>query len=265
MAQSASARQSPVQYYIDRRSLDRSSPVPLHYQVQEQLRRAITSGRLRVGDMLPAEADLAEEAGVARSTVRQAVGDLVRAGLLRHHRGQGTFVTAPPSTLELSQSYSFAHDLEGSDAHEAVRVLTIRATELLPELRGRAGAHGIQQAVEITRLRLAGDEPVALESVVLPGIAADDLEGTDGSDAALYAMLERRFGQIVTHAEETLGLATVDTATAKLLNLPRKGAVLYLERHTSASDRLVELRRSYIRGDRFRFRIALSREHLNRR
>ena len=72
-----------VSTYINRENLDRSTPVPLHYQVQQLLRKAIADGVVRVGEPLPPEATLAAERGLARSMVRQALAQLVREGLLR--------------------------------------------------------------------------------------------------------------------------------------------------------------------------------------
>ena len=73
-------------------SLDRTSPVPLHTQVEGQLRTAITDGALPTGAVLPPEPRLALDLGVARGTVRQAIQRLVHEGLLDRRRGHGTYV-----------------------------------------------------------------------------------------------------------------------------------------------------------------------------
>lgn len=73
-------------------TLDRTSPTPLHTQVEQHLRGAISSGTLATGTVLPPEPQLAVDLGVARGTVRQAIQRLVHEGLLDRRRGHGTYV-----------------------------------------------------------------------------------------------------------------------------------------------------------------------------
>ena len=67
---------------------------PLYLKLRQTLEEAIHSGRLAHGDALPAERDLADYANVSRVTVRKAVDDLVKDGLLARRQGSGTFVKA---------------------------------------------------------------------------------------------------------------------------------------------------------------------------
>src|SRR5690606_12358217 len=86
---------------------------PLYLRLRQTLEDAIRSGRLGHGDALPAERDLAEYANVSRVTVRRAVDDLVRDGLLVRRQGSGTFVAKPVSRVQqpLSRLTSFSVDL----------------------------------------------------------------------------------------------------------------------------------------------------------
>jgi DNA-binding GntR family transcriptional regulator len=78
-----------------RLAIDRDQPSALHHQIADFLRDAIREGRLQPGDVLPPEPRLAAENGVARGTLRQAIQQLTREGLLQRRRGHGTFVSAP--------------------------------------------------------------------------------------------------------------------------------------------------------------------------
>lgn len=71
---------------------------PKYRLIERDLRRRIDCGELTDGDRLPGEVELAQQHGVHRFTARKAMGELVRDGLLRRVRGQGTFVTARPSS-----------------------------------------------------------------------------------------------------------------------------------------------------------------------
>ena len=72
--------------------LDRSSPVPLYFQVAQQIERAISEGDLAPGDRLDNEISLAEQFGLSRPTMRRAIQELVDKGLLVRKRGVGTQV-----------------------------------------------------------------------------------------------------------------------------------------------------------------------------
>ena len=69
--------------------------VPLYYQLESLIRRCISSGLLKPGDMLPSEMELCQNFSISRSTVRQAIGRLEEEGLVQRHQGKGSFVAEP--------------------------------------------------------------------------------------------------------------------------------------------------------------------------
>src|SRR5690606_31890153 len=78
--------------------IDRTSPVPIAYQLEIELRRQITQGELRPGQLLPTELALCRQLGLSRTPVRRALGRLAAAGLVVRTPGRGTHVaTALPS------------------------------------------------------------------------------------------------------------------------------------------------------------------------
>src|SRR3954471_16166581 len=83
--------------------IDRASPVPAYYQVQEWLTQRIESGELGGGFRLPSERELTERLGISRMTLRQALDRLEREGLLIKRRGAGTFVASPRLVGEIGQ------------------------------------------------------------------------------------------------------------------------------------------------------------------
>ncbi len=72
--------------------VDRNSPVPLYFQVAQQLEKLIESGELATGTRLENEIDLADQLGLSRPTMRRAIQYLVDRGLLVRKRGVGTQV-----------------------------------------------------------------------------------------------------------------------------------------------------------------------------
>ena len=78
--------------------VDRSSPLPLHYQLKQHLLEKIESGEWKPNDLIPSEQEMQTSFGLSRITVRQALSDLVYEGLLIRERGRGTFVAPPKMT-----------------------------------------------------------------------------------------------------------------------------------------------------------------------
>ena len=72
--------------------IDKRSMIPLHYQIRESLLESIRTGRLKVRDPILTELELCKNFGLSRTPVRQALGDLVKDGILYRERGKGTFV-----------------------------------------------------------------------------------------------------------------------------------------------------------------------------
>ena len=72
--------------------IDKKSKCPLYAQIRDDIKTAISKGDLKDGDRLPTVADLAGQAGVTQATIRRAMEDLARDGLIHSHVGRGTFV-----------------------------------------------------------------------------------------------------------------------------------------------------------------------------
>jgi len=148
-------------------AVDRSSPVPLYYQVAQQLEKAIGDGRLAPGAKLDNEIALADRLRVSRPTMRRAIQELVEKGLLARRRGLGTQVVHDRLHRELGLT-SLYDDLRETGQEPRTRVLVNRL--------GRAPAHVAEQmrlepesrVVHLERLRLVGAEPLAVLRNWLP-------------------------------------------------------------------------------------------------
>src|SRR5215211_4641702 len=91
--------------------LDKQSPVPLYYQLAERIRTAIVDGMVQPGDLIGTEKELGDRYGVSRATVRQALDDLARSGLVVRITGRGTFVASPHLTVDLPILLSFTEEM----------------------------------------------------------------------------------------------------------------------------------------------------------
>ena len=167
-------------------SLDRGSRVPLYFQLAQQLEDAIRDGRLRPGDRIDTETDLAERLGLGRPTVRQAVQELVSKGLLVRRRGVGTQVVAAQFSRPLELTSLF-DDLAAADHRPSTRVLALRQTPAEAQVATALSIPRGSMVTYIERLRLQQDEPLAIMRNWIPARPAGPGRGPALVDRAVRA------------------------------------------------------------------------------
>ena len=238
------------------RPLDRNSPIPLYFQIAENLKRAIDEGTLKPGDRLDNELDLAERLGVSRPTVRQAVQRLVEQSLVVRRRGLGTVVAAPRILRSVALT-SLYDDLSVSGRHPATTVLAAREIRADDELAAVLGLPSGAALLFLERLRLADGTPLAIMHNYLPagllaGRPEDALEKT-----GLYEAL-RSQGVELHAGEQVIGARRATAQEVKLLQATRTATVLTMTRTTfDAAGHLVEHGRHAYLADRYSFKMTL--------
>ncbi|MEV2218004.1 GntR family transcriptional regulator [Streptomyces sp. NPDC050997] len=236
-------------------ALDRGSPVPLYYQLAQQLEAAIEHGVLAPGNLLGNEIDLSVRLGLSRPTVRQAIQTLVDKGLLVRRRGVGTQVvhSQVKRPLELSSLYD---DLEAAGQGPATRVVRNEGVAASAEV---AAALGVTEGSEVTcleRLRSTHGQPVAYLCNYLPA-GLIDLDTARLESTGLYRML-RTAGITLHSARQTIGARRATAEEAHLLDEPEGTALLTMHR-TAYDDtgRPVEYGTHIYRASRYAFDFQL--------
>jgi DNA-binding GntR family transcriptional regulator len=236
-------------------AVNRSSPVPLYFQVAEQIEAAIHDGQLRPGDRITNEVALADQLGLSRPTMRQAIQTLVDKGLLVRKRGVGTQVVNAPirRTVELTSLYD---DLTRSGLRPRTQVLALDLVEPDERTTEVLNLHGDEKVWRLRRLRIAKDEPLALMCNVVPA-SVTDLSQVDLSTTGLYEHF-RSSAINLRVAHQVIGARVVDAAEAKLLGGRRGDPVLTMAR-TSYDDkgRAVEHGEHLYRPDRYAYETTL--------
>lgn len=236
-------------------SVDRTSPVPLYFQLARQLEAAVETGALTPGTLLGNEIDLATRLGLSRPTVRQAIQTLVDKGLLVRRRGVGTQVVHSQvrRPLELSSLYD---DLEAAGQRPATLVLVNRVE---PATAPVAAALGVPEGSDVRyleRLRAAHGEPMARLRNHLPaGLLDLDTERLEAT--GLYRMM-RGAGITLHSARQTVGARAATPAEAELLTEEEGAPLLTMERTTfDDTGRAVEFGSHVYRASRYSFEFQL--------
>jgi DNA-binding GntR family transcriptional regulator len=235
--------------------VNRSSPVPLYFQVAEQIERAIQDGDLGPGDRISNEIAIADQLGLSRPTVRQAIQTLVDKGLLVRKRGVGTQVLNAPirRTVELTSLYD---DLTRSGLRPTTTVLALKLADADEPARRRLNVPIGEQVWRLDRLRAIKGEPLALMCNVVPA-SVSDLSQVDLEKIGLYEHFRAQAINLRV-AHQVIGARTVDTREAKLLGGRKGDPVLTMER-TSYDDqgRAVEYGVHLYRPDRYAYETTL--------
>jgi len=235
--------------------IDRTSPIPLYFQVAQQFERAIRAGDLPAGTRLDNEVQLADVLEVSRPTVRTAFLYLVNHGLVERKRGSGTVVIREKvnRTVQLSSLYD---DLVAAGKKPVSRVLVndiTPASELVAEV--------LQIPVDtpvlrLERLRLVDNEPIALMHNYLPA-QFGPMDSSALESRGLYELL-RAQGVRVTKASQKMSARNATVAEARLLDEKRGAALLTMQRiGTDQSGRPVEFGEHVYRASRYAFHASL--------
>ena len=224
---------------------------PKYYLVKRHLLELIES--LEPGALVPTERELTATLATSRTTVRQALGELVGEGRLVRRQGSGTYVAEPKMTWPL-QMTSFTEQAAANGFIAGARLLSserMRATgEAATRLRLLPGAY----MYRIERLRLADDTPMAVETSHLSVARFPGLIKALRKSSSLYRVLDATYGVVPLTAEETIETRAAPPREAAQLGTDTGAPMLVLGRHSFEADGTpIEWVRSWYRGDRYTF------------
>jgi GntR family transcriptional regulator len=219
-------------------------------ETREQVLELIEA--LEVGDAIPSERLLSIDLGVSRLTVRAALDDLVREGHLTRRRGAGTFVAEPKVAKGMTIT-SFSDDMRQRGLTPGSHTLEFRTVPAGARLGRILHVSPSEPVLSVKRLRLADEEPMAVELLhvpesLFPGLTARDLE-----ESSFYDLLANRYGIEIVGGTQTVEPTVTNEEESTALGVPLHSPALLFERVTrSSSGEIVEFTSSIYRGDRYR-------------
>lgn len=235
--------------------IDRLGKVPLYHQIDQNIRALIGDRILQPGEAVPSEWDLSALYGVSRLTVRRALDDLVREGLLTRRHGVGTFVAEQGVTRITPSKLSFTHKMREIGLTPGSRIVSLKTIPAPANVAVNLSLEPGDPVVELVRVRLADGEPIMLETAYLsqsrfPTLTDDNL--TDGS--SLYEFLHSRYGVTVAAVEQALEPTRLRPEEAQLLACEAESPAILNELVAFTGDgSAIEYSRSVTRGNKCKF------------
>lgn len=238
--------------------IDHSSKLPLHFQVEELLRKIIELPEYKAGGFLPKEIELANRLGVSRNTIRQATNKLEYEGLLVRKKGVGTRVAVNTVTTNLSSWHSFTQEMNEQGVNFKNYLIAVEKVPADEKVSAFFNIPGQTPVLRLSRLRGDEDAPfVYFESYFHPRIS---LTGSEDFSRPLYDILENDFHVVPSVSREKIKARLASAITAKRLKIDAGSAVLVRERFVlDPGNRPIEYNIGFYRADKFTYTIDIKR------
>lgn len=241
--------------------------IPYYYQIKEDILQKIEQGIYSVGDQLVSEIQLAEDYGVSRPTVRQAIAELVQEGILVRGRGKGTFVSKPMIADNAQVFTTFAHPEDGNRKHFAKVIEVKRAHASTKTARDLDMSSG-DEVHEIVILQMNSEEKLATRVMQIPVSLAPHLSHYDlnnESDDSVYDFLQKKFGLVPASAVQSFQCVAATEEESALLEIEVGDPLMLWQGVVYSMQNIPIIRvRTLFRGDRFKFYITQGKRALDK-
>lgn len=236
------------------------SPVPLYMQIKETLRTRILDGTYHAHEQMESEAEMMKAFDVSRITVRQALGDLQKEGLIFKIHGKGAFVSKPKAYQNVTRLQGFGEAMTPLGYETFSRVLGIKNIAADKSVAARLKLPEQAPVTEIRRLRYLNREPISLDVSYVPVAIGERLMKEDLATRDVFLILENEYGYALGVADLQIEAVLADETLARLLGIEEGAPVLRIERLTRAADgQPLDYEHLFYRGDAFQYRLSIER------
>lgn len=235
------------------------SSVPMHTQIREIIRRRVLDGTYAPHTQMPSESQMMAAFSVSRITIRQALGDLQKEGLIFKVAGKGSFVAKPKAFQSLSRLQGFGEAMGPSGYETFSQVLSARRVKASEVVAQRLQLRQGEAVFEIQRLRFLNREPISVDVSYFPLAIGERLAQADLPTRDIFVILENDLGHPLTHADLQIEAISADESLARHLRIDEAAPLLRIERLTHAGERPIDFEFLYYRGDAFQYRLRIDR------
>jgi len=230
-----------------------------YQDIRNYITSLINSGYLKPGDKIPSERELAQRFNVSRMTVRMALMDLVQKGLLIRQAGKGTIVNELIIEQPLGKLRSFTEEIKSLGCKPGSKLLSLKTVKPPLEVAKSLELPPETEVLKVVRLRYVDEEIMSLNTSFFPISRFPELLNLDFSSLSIYELIEK-IGLRIVKAKQHLSAVNASANQAKLLQVQKGFALLYLKRITYVTNDIpVEYVEVLFRPDRYTFIIELYR------
>lgn len=231
---------------------------PLYVRLANTIERNITDGVWRMGSKIPSERELIEMYGMSRITVRKAIDELERQGLVERVQGKGTFVVSRGIVQSLGGMYSFSREMERQGKIASTRLLERGFAAAPHNIATNLGLEDGARIIFVNRLRCAdADVPIMFERTYFSADRYPFVMDIDLDHRSLYQTLETEYGVTIDKALERFKACAITREEGELLGCREGHYGLLVKRVSFSGSDLVCYSSIVSKGDSFEFTVML--------
>jgi len=203
--------------------INKNSPIPLYYQIEEYFRKKVKNNEIIEGCQIPTEKELMQALGVSRITVRKAMDNLLRDGLIEIRKGHGTFVATKQFYEPVAGIRSYTEEALKQGFTPSTKILKLQKIKPPEDVAKNLNISEKDNVYEIIRLRLLDQKPTGYDvtyipEIYVPGLSKDDFKEY-GKGQSLYNLLEEKYNLTLAEAEETISATLTNKKESEHLGL----------------------------------------------
>lgn len=248
--------------------INKSVPIPLYFQLKELILSEIKEGNYRSGDLIPTEKDISDAFQISRTTVRQAITELVQEGWLYRVKSKGTFVSQPKISQEYIRKIESFNDqmyrMGVAPTTEVLELKTMKGTEAGDSVMKALELGANDSVIFLHRKRLADGDPIVTSKTYLPFSECEFLLTHDLRTEQLYSILSQKEETRIFRIERIVEAIEAKTEDVNLLEIKRGKPIQYfVSIGYNAYGKPIEYTLSRYRGDRNKFEVTVFPENKN--
>lgn len=239
--------------------LDKSVPIPLYFQLKSLLLQEIKSGGYPVDGLIPTEKELSEMFQISRTTVRQAITELVQEGWLYRIKSKGTFV----ARVKIKQDFikrleTFNEQIERTGCKPSTKMLAFEVVTMPERVAAHFDIPAGGKYIYLNRLRFADSDPIVTVETYLPYEKCQFVMDHDFSRESLYKTLALSEKTRICRVTRVLEAVAANSQDANLLDVHRGRPIHFFTTiGYNQADEPIEYSLARYRGDRNRFEVTL--------
>lgn len=239
--------------------IDKKSPMPLYHQIKQDIELKIKNKKYAVGELIPSESELAAAYGVSRMTIRLAVNELDKEGLVKKFQGKGTYVHNKKVTQDLSNITSWSETI--IEQGKKLETKKIRTNELVADnaLAEQMNIPAGTNIYFIERIRYVDNEPFSIAKNYIQANLAPGLLNIKEISSSIYKVLEENYHLELGSATEIVEAYAAGEKISRLLKVQPGAPIIKVTRLTyDVNGNTIELAEISTRADKYAYKVTIT-------
>lgn len=239
--------------------LDKTTPIPLYFQLKEMIVSEIKKGNYPKDSMIPTEKELSDKFQISRTTVRQAIIELVQEGWLYRIKSKGTFVTQPKINQNFIQKLeSFNEQIQSTGMVPSTEVLSFEVVKASNEVAERLKIESHDKVIYLYRRRYANSEPIVTIKTYLPYKRCAFIMDHDFEKESLYGVLAKEEALKVYYVKRLVEAVEATSNDVENLKISRRIPIQFFTTvGYNVYGQPIEFSQARYRGDRNSFEVTI--------